>query len=90
MNKEIYYVDISGIEQEMFTIYRIDKKYTEQEVKNINPKMTYLGTDSSATFTIMYAEGPNKSLSDKGSSEYNNLMENEVPSVAKSFVIYAN
>lgn len=90
LDKEIYYVDISGIEQEMFIIYRIDKKYTEQEVKNINPKMTYLGTDSNATFAIMYAEGPNKSLSDKGSSEFNNLMENEVPSVAKSFVIDAN
>ncbi|MDV4151305.1 hypothetical protein R0131_10670 [Clostridium sp. AL.422] len=87
LDEESYYVNISDIKQDLFTIYRITKKYTENEIKDINPNMVYLGSNSNATFTIMYAEKPDDSLSDKGSGEFFTLIENEVPSVAKSFVI---
>ena len=88
--KQTYYVDISGIEQEMFTIYKIDGKFTEEEVKSINPNMIYLESNKNSTFTIIYEDSPNNSLSDKGSSEFSNLMDNEVSSVAESFTISNN
>ena len=90
LDEESYYVNISGVKQELFTIYRIPKKFTEDELKNINPNMIYLASNSSQTFTMIYSEKPDDSLSDKGGSEFYNLMDNEVPTVAKSFMINNN
>lgn len=73
-----------------FISKEVNEENTEDEVKNNNPNMIYLGSDSNATFTIVYAEKPDDSLNDKGSSEFYNLMKNEVPNLAKSFVIDAN
>ena len=49
-----YYVTIGDKKINLFTIYKLDKIYTPEELDEINPMMLYLGDSAKCSYSCMY------------------------------------
>lgn len=49
-----YYVTMDGKKVKLFTVYKLDKVYTEKELNDVNPMMLYLGDSDECSYGFMY------------------------------------
>ena len=89
VDSETYYVMAGKVKQVLFTIYRLPKPYTAEEVQEKNPQMVYLGADKLAAFTILYSEDPEAGLTESEVSSLSNFMQSDVIKIPENFEIDA-